>query len=139
MLRHLKSVNRQASFPDLVLASLFAAGVTIDVPLAAGLRNPALLTPYEAVRELLDEYRPIKFPETPLAGSSRRSTSVASRRKQTWRALGRFLMLRTMFWIAVTHSSCQKAPVDSAAEVIPMGCTGPYRVLHHELGIGRVG
>ena len=64
VLRHLKSIDRQASFPDQVLACLFAAGVTTHMLLLAGLRNPTVRRRYEAVGELLGEYGRIGFHET---------------------------------------------------------------------------
>jgi hypothetical protein len=172
VLRHLKSSGRQASFPDQVLAYLFAGGVTTHVPLLAGLKNPTVRTRYEAVRELLSEYGRIEFHETllgllgaqhirgeqverhlaalvdifevaervadprlPFAGDiseSARPAAIDGSREMIKRGLHR----EAMFWIAVTHSRCQKALTACAAEAVPKGCADRYRELTHDLGIG---
>jgi len=44
-----------------VIACLFAAGITTNVLLVAGLRNPTVRARYMAVRELLAEYSRLEF------------------------------------------------------------------------------
>ncbi len=172
VLRHLKSIDRQASFPDQVLACLFAAGVATHVLLLAGLRNPTVRTRYGAVRELLGEYGRIGLHETLLAllgakhirpeqaerhldvlseifdaakrsadpgsplaadiSESTRPAAIDGSREMIKCGLHR----EAMFWIAVTHSRCQKALTASTAEAIPRGCADRYRELNHDLGIG---
>jgi hypothetical protein len=56
VLKYIDALAEHASFPDAVLAWLFAAGVTTHILLAAGLKNPTVRRRYAALRELLDEH-----------------------------------------------------------------------------------
>ncbi len=173
VLRHLKSIDRQASFPDQVLACLFAAGVTTHVLLLAGLRNPTVRRRYEAARELLGDYGRMEFHETLLGllGAKHIRRDQAERHLEVLReifdAAGRVagprlpfvgdisesarpaaidgsremikcgLHREAMFWIAVTHSRCQKALTESPADAMPKGGADRYRELTYDLGIWR--
>lgn len=53
---NLRSIGELESWPDQVMAWLFATGVTTHVLLVAGLRNPTVRRRYLSVRELLTEY-----------------------------------------------------------------------------------
>jgi hypothetical protein len=64
VLASLRSIHPQSPLHDQALACLFAAGIATHVLLVAGLRNPTVRTRYVAVRELLAEYRHLKFYES---------------------------------------------------------------------------
>ena len=57
----LQSINEESPHHDQVIACLFAAGITTNVLLVAGLRNPTVRARYMAVRELLAEYSRLEF------------------------------------------------------------------------------
>ena len=61
-----------AAFADQAIGCLFAAGVTMHVLLAAGLRNPTVRARYVAVRELLGEYGRLAFHEDAARSVGRR-------------------------------------------------------------------
>jgi len=81
VLKHLRSIKEQSAFHDQVIACLFAAGITSQVLLVAGLRNPTVRARYLAVRELLPEYGRAEFHEMllELLGAARISRERASR------------------------------------------------------------
>src|SRR5262249_28530097 len=61
VLRNLRSLDAAAPFPDPGTPWLFGTGVTTQVLLVAGLKNPTVRTRYVAVRELLAEYGRLPF------------------------------------------------------------------------------
>lgn len=67
VLLNLQTVATIAPWHDLVMAWLFAAGVTTHVLLVAGLRNPTVRRRYVAVYELLRDYNQHAFYEPLLA------------------------------------------------------------------------
>lgn len=67
VLANLQTLATAAPWPDLVMAWLFAAGVTTHVLLVAGLRNPTVRRRYAAVQELLQDYGHRAFYEDLLA------------------------------------------------------------------------
>ncbi len=172
VLRHLRSMGREMSFPDQVIACLFAAGVTTHVLLVAGLRNPTVRVRYVAVRELLADYGRIGFHEALLGllGSERIGRQQAGRYvvaltgifAAATRAVdpgfpfaadisdsarpiaidGSLDLIEhgfpreAMFWIAVTHSRCQKVLSGTAAGDLLRGFEERYRDLTRDLGIG---
>ena len=61
VLGYLESIHEESPHHDQVIACLFAAGITTNVLLVAGLRNPTVRARYMAVRELLAEYSRLEF------------------------------------------------------------------------------
>jgi hypothetical protein len=56
VLRNIRSLTEFESFPDRVIAWLFASGVLTHILLVAGLQNPTVRRRYLAVRRLLRDY-----------------------------------------------------------------------------------
>jgi hypothetical protein len=67
VLRHLQSLNEAEPFHDQVTAWLFATGVTTQLLLVAGLKNPTVRRRYLAAQQLLAEYGRSAFYETLVA------------------------------------------------------------------------
>jgi hypothetical protein len=126
VLNNLRSIDREAPFPDQMMACLFAAGITTHVLLVAGLRNPTVRARYVAVRELLAEYGHIEFHETllELLGSARISRE---RVRQHVAALAGIFdaatrAIKTSFPFGTDISAdVRPMAIDAAAELIGSG------------------
>lgn len=73
ILKYLRAIDERWELHDQVVACLFAAGITSQVLLVAGLQNPTVRSRYRSVRDLLAGYGQLEFHETLLGllGSAR--------------------------------------------------------------------
>lgn len=120
VLRFIRSIDADAAFADQAIGCLFAAGVTMHVLLAAGLRNPTVRARYVAVRELLGEYGRLAFHETllDLLGAARidaerveyhmKRLTDAGAIEGCREMIERGYSREAMFWIAVSFCRQQK-------------------------------
>ncbi len=171
VLEYLRSINEEWPLYDQVIAFLFAAGITTQVLLVAGVRNPTVRVRYIAVRELLADYGRLEFQDTLLellgcARIHRRRVlqhvatlthifDVAREAIKTpfpfasdisdsarpgaidgsLEMIERGYHREAMFWIAVTHSRCQKVLFCDASQEVEQSFRNSYRDLVSDLGI----
>ena len=127
VLQYCGSVNQGAELYDAVIASLFAAGITTHVLLAAGLSNPTVRSRYVAVRKLLTQYGHIEFHERllELLGSARLTQGQASRHltalTEIFDAAKKIIKTPFPFATDVSDISREMA-IDASYELIEKGC-----------------
>lgn len=126
VLNHLRSIHREAPFPDQMMACLFAAGITSHVLLVAGLRNPTVRARYVAVRELLAEYGHIKFHGTllELLGCARISRERVTQHVAALAGIfdAATRAIKTSFPFATDISTdARPIAIDASAELIERG------------------
>ena len=127
VLQYCESLNQDGELHDRVMASLFAAGITTHILLAAGLRNPTVRSRYVAVRELLTQYGHMEFHERllELLGSARLDRERAGRHLSALMEIfdAAKKAMRTPFPFATDISDISRAmAIDASWELIKRGC-----------------